>query len=134
MTEGMTTMSWWRSEAKGKEVSPVSRAERRREPQIGAQLKIRYSGSEANHIVMGYGVSTDLSRYGFGIQGSRGLKPGTELVLFVELPDSDSPVCIPQAIVSWVEGRRFGVELRTARGKGIRSGWNVSVERTDYQR
>ena len=50
-------------------------------------------------------------------QDNQGVKPGMELALFLELPDSDSPLCIPQAIVSWVDGRRFGVELRDARGK-----------------
>jgi hypothetical protein len=66
---------------------------------------------------MGHATIIDLSRYGFGLQGARGLKPGMELALFLELPDMDDTLCIPQAYVSWINGRRFGVELRAAREK-----------------
>jgi len=40
-----------------------------------------------------------------------------ELALFLELPDTSDTLCIPQAYVSWINGRRFGVELRAARDK-----------------
>ena len=110
-------MSWWKSRAKVEQEPACDGMERRQEPRLGGQFKVRYSGSEANNIVMGHGVITDLSRYGFGIQGNRGVKAGMELALFLELPDLDSPLCIPQAIVSWVNGQRFGVELRADRKK-----------------
>lgn len=38
-----------------------------------------------------------------------------ELALFIELPDAEDHLCIPEARVSWVSGRRFGVALRTVK-------------------
>ncbi len=110
-------MSWWKSNTKTVQDPAVGGAERRRDPRIGGQFKVRYSGSDSNKIVMGYGTITDLSRFGFGIQGGRGIKRGMELALFLEVPDGEGPVCIPQATVSWISGDRFGVELQAARGK-----------------
>ena len=78
---------------------------------------MRYSGSEGADIIIGHGTITDLSRYGFRIQGNQHVKVGMELGLFLELPDQESPLCIPQATVSWVNGRWFGVELRADRKK-----------------
>ena len=40
-----------------------------------------------------------------------------ELALFLQHPDTNETICIPQTYVSWIDGRRFGVELRAARGK-----------------
>jgi hypothetical protein len=34
-----------------------------------------------------------------------------EMALFVDLPGLEEPLCIAQSRVSWVAGRRFGVEL-----------------------
>lgn len=114
-------MSWCRSETKSEQGWIASAKNRRREPRIGGQFKVRYSGSIDHDIVMGHGTIVDLSRYGFGIRGDRGLQPGTELALFVELPELESPICIPQAVIAWVNGRRFGVELRVARENN--AGW-----------
>jgi len=70
-----------------------------------------YSGMDADQILMGDGVVTNLSASGIGIRGNRSVNPGMELALFVDLPGIEEPVCIGQSRVSWVEGRRFGVEL-----------------------
>ena len=70
-----------------------------------------YSGMDADQILMGDGVVTDLSASGIGVRGNRSVNPGMELALFVDLPGVEEPVCIGQSRVSWVEGRRFGVEL-----------------------
>jgi hypothetical protein len=110
-------MSWWKSETRSVDGKDKAGRERRKEPRIGGQFKVRYSGSDAEKIIMGHATIVDLSRYGFGLQGARGLKPGMELALFLELPDVDDTLCIPQAYVSWIDGRRFGVELRAARDK-----------------
>lgn len=72
---------------------------------------------------MGHATIVDLSRYGFGLQGARGLKPGMELALFLELSDTNDTLCIPQAYVSWIDGRRFGVELRVARDRDKEPVW-----------
>jgi len=108
---------WWKSSAKAKQEAANPGADRRREPRIGGKFKVRYSGSDGDTIIIGNGTITDLSRYGFGIQGNKRVRQGMELGLFLELPDLESPLCIPQAIVSWVDGRRFGVELRADRKK-----------------
>ena len=110
-------MRWWKSSAKVKQESAVPGSDRRRDPRIGGKFKVRYSGSDGSDIIIGHGTITDLSRYGFGIQGNKRVKRGMELGLFLELPDLDSPLCIPQATVSWVDGRRFGVELQADRNK-----------------
>lgn len=110
-------MSWWKSQANRSQNLDERGLEKRRDPRIGGQFKVRYSGSDVNKIVIGYGTVTDLSRFGFGIEGNRGIKRGMELALFLEIPDTEAPICIPQATVSWINGSRFGVELRAARGK-----------------
>lgn len=110
-------MTWWKSGTQAMNDKERARMERRKEPRIGGQFKVRYSGTDGDKIVIGYGTVVDLSRYGFGIQGGKGLRCGMELALFLELPDTSDTLCIPQAYVSWIDGRRFGVELRAARGK-----------------
>jgi hypothetical protein len=114
---GTTIMNWWKSEARSTEGKGKSGAERRKEPRINGRFKVRYSGSDASKIIMGHATIVDLSRHGFGIEGARGLKPGMELALFLELPDAEDKLCIPQAYVSWIDGRRFGVEVRGAKDK-----------------
>ena len=74
-------------------------------------FSLLYSGMDFGQMLMGDGVVTNLSAGGIGIRGSRSVKPGMELALFVDLPGVEEPLCIAQSRVSWVEGRRFGVEL-----------------------
>jgi len=62
-------------------------------------------------MVIGDGVVTNLSENGIGIRGNRLVTPGMELVLFVDLPGSEDPVCISEGRVSWVTGRRFVIKL-----------------------
>lgn len=111
-------MSWWklRDRLSRRPHDEVGR-ERRKDPRIGGQFKVRYSGSHGGKIVMGHAMIINLSRYGFGLTGARSLQLGMELVLFLELSDMSESVCIPDAYVSWINGRRFGVELRAARDK-----------------
>jgi hypothetical protein len=105
-------MSWWKPA-----VQPITKnatiwQEQRKEPRISGRFKVRYSGTHAEKIIMGHAMVVDLSRHGFGLRGGRGIKAGMELALFLELPDTDDRLCIPQAFVSWTKGHRFGVELR----------------------
>ena len=72
-----------------------------------------YSGMNSDQMLMGDGVVTNLSASGIGIRGNRSVQPGMELALFVDLPGVEEPLCIAQSRVSWVAGRRFGVELGT---------------------
>jgi hypothetical protein len=91
---------------------------RRREVRVSAQLGLMFSGVVDGRLMMGDGHVIDLSRDGIGIRGDRVLRRGLELALFIELPDTEDHLCIPEARVSWVSGRRFGVALRTLRREG----------------
>lgn len=110
-------MSWWKSGPKLIDEKEKAGKERRKDPRIGGHFKVRYSGADEDKIIIGYATIVDLSRHGFGLQGARGLKPGMELALFLELVDTNETICIPRAYVSWTAGRRFGVELRAAGDK-----------------
>lgn len=112
-------MGWWKSGPRSVDERDKAAMERRRQPRVGGQLKVRYSGSDAHKIVMGHAKIVDVSRNGFGLQGARGIKLGMELALFLELPDTKDTLCIPQAFVSWIDGRRCGVELRGVRDKEL---------------
>lgn len=109
-------MNWWRAGSVTADAESRQGKERRKEPRISGQFKVRYSGADEDGIVIGHAKITDLSRYGFGLKGGRDLRVGMELALFLELPDTGETLCIPQAHVSWTSGTRFGVELRTVRG------------------
>ena len=78
-----------------------------------ALFSLLYSGMDSGQMLMGDGVVTNLSASGIGIRGNRSVQPGMELALFVDLPGVGEPLCIAQSRVSWVAGRRFGVELGT---------------------
>ena len=82
-------------------------------PYPGNLLSLLYSGMDSGQMLMGDGVVTNLSSSGIGIRGNRSVTPGMEVALFVDLPGVEEPLCIAQSRVSWVEGRRFGVELGT---------------------
>jgi len=74
-------------------------------------FSLLYSGMDSGQMLMGDGIVTNLSASGIGIRGNRMVIPGMKLALFVNLPGVEEPLCIAQSRVSWVEGRRFGVEL-----------------------
>lgn len=86
---------------------------RRRGARLAGRFGLMFSGVDDGQLIMGDGQVTDLSHEGVGISGNRLLKPGMELALFIELPDSEDHLCVPEARVSWVRGRRFGVAVRT---------------------
>jgi PilZ domain len=92
-------------------LTPATSDDRRRIARTAAQFRLMYSGTESGQMLIGDGVVTNLSKNGIGILGNRLVKPGMELALFVDLPGSEDPVCISEGQVSWVAGRRFGVEL-----------------------
>lgn len=86
--------------------------DRRHDPRLDGQFNLMFSGVGSTQLMIGDGATTNLSRKGIGVCGNRLVEPGMHLALFIELPDSDEHFCIPQAHVSWVEGRRFGVEFQ----------------------
>jgi PilZ domain len=89
--------------------------DRRRIVRIPAQFGLMYSGIDSGRMLIADGMVTNLSEGGIGICGNRLVKPGMELALFVDLPGAEDPVCISEGRVSWVAGRRFGVQLLTVK-------------------
>ena len=88
---------------------------RRRGLRLSGRFGLTFSCVDQGRIVMGDGHVMDLSHEGIGIRGNCLLKAGMDLALFIELPDSEDPLCVPEARISWVQGQRFGVALRTLR-------------------
>lgn len=86
---------------------------RRQSPRVSGPFSITFSGVDAGRFVIGEGQVLNLSAQGVGSRGNRLLRPGMELALFIELPDHDEHLCVPEGPVSWVDGHHFGVALRT---------------------
>jgi hypothetical protein len=71
-----------------------------------------YSAQEpTGEVLMGDGMVTDLSPTGLGIRGNASVSQGTELTIFLYLPDGQDPLFVMEAKVAWVSGHRFGVEI-----------------------
>ena len=88
-------------------------SDRRHGNRTPALFSLLYSGMDAGQMLIGDGIVTNLSPGGIGIRGNRSVTPGMEMALFVDLPGVEEPLRIAQSRVSWVAGRRFGVELGT---------------------
>ena len=86
-------------------------SDRRHGSRTPTLFSLLYSGMDTGRMLIGDGVATNLSPGGIGIRGNRSVTPGMEMALFVDLPGVEEPLCIAQSWVSWVAGRRFGVEL-----------------------
>ncbi|MEP6935588.1 MAG: PilZ domain-containing protein [Nitrospirota bacterium] len=91
----------------------LGESDRRHGSRTPTLLSLLYSGMDTGRMLIGDGVVTNFSPGGIGIRGNRSVTPGMELALFVDLPGVEEPLCIAQSRVSWVAGRRFGVELGT---------------------
>lgn len=90
-----------------------SAGDRRRAIRQSGQLSLTFSGVDATQIVMDTGTIFDLCRDGIGLRTERSLKLGMELALFIECPDSEEDICIPEARVEWVQENRIGLSIRT---------------------
>ena len=90
-----------------------AQSDRRHGSRTPALFSLLYSGRDTGQMLIGDGAVTNLSPGGIGICGNRSVTPGMEMALFVDLPGVEEPLCIAQSRVSWVAGRRFGVELGT---------------------
>jgi PilZ domain len=56
-------------------------------------------------------VVRDLSLNGFRIEGPSGLPRNTIVMVRLWLPDEESSIDIDQAVVRWVNGREFGIQI-----------------------
>lgn len=88
-----------------------SRENRRGTERVSTQFSLMYSGMSGGHMLIGNGIVSNISTSGIGIQGNHPVKLGMGLSLFIDLPGVEEPMCIAESRVSWVSGRRFGVEM-----------------------
>ena len=87
------------------------RDNRRGTERVPTQFSLMYSGMCDGRMLIGNGVVRNVSKSGIGIHGNHTVKLGMDLSLFIDLPGVQEPVCIAESRVSWVSGRRFGVEM-----------------------
>jgi len=71
-----------------------------------------YSGFNGEDVLIGDGAVVDLSEGGVGIRGNCPVQVGTELTLFLYLPDEEDPLFILEATVAWSVGSLFGVAFK----------------------
>ena len=84
---------------------------RRGTERVPTQFSLMYSGMYEGRMLIGNGIVSNVSKSGIGILGNHRVKPGMDISLFIDLPGVEEPICIAEARVSWVSGRRFGVEM-----------------------
>ena len=89
----------------------ASEDNRRVTERVPAQFSLMYSGMSDGRMLIGNGVVSNVSKSGIGILGNHLVKRGMDLSLFIDLPRLEEPICIAETRVSWVAGRRFGVEM-----------------------
>jgi hypothetical protein len=84
---------------------------RRQTERVPSLFSLMYSGMHDGQMLIGNGIVKNVSESGIGILGNHDVKLGMDLSLFIDLPGVEEPVCIAESRVSWVSGRRFGVEM-----------------------
>ena len=89
------------------------RSERRHGNRAPILSPLLYSGMVTGQMLIGDGIATDLSSSGIGVRGNHSVTPGMEVTLFLDFPGMEEPFCITGSRVSWAEGNRFGVEMKT---------------------
>jgi hypothetical protein len=70
-------------------------------------LPVRYRGDG----IVGEGMLKDLSLSGGSITGNSSVSVGMALQLHLFVPGDPEPVLVDRAVVIWVKGMEFGVEL-----------------------
>ncbi len=87
------------------------RTNHRKTERVPADFTLMYSGMHDGNILIGNGFVTNVSESGIGMRGNHSVNEGMDLSLFIDLPGSEEPLCIAESRVSWISGRRFGVEM-----------------------
>lgn len=80
----------------------------------------RGSGYYLSQNFLGRGTVWDVSVGGWRIEGDHQVHAGMVLTLRLDIPDGQRPIEVDQAIVQWVRGRDFGVQIRKIRTATIR--------------
>lgn len=86
--------------------------ERRKIGRTIVSFGLMYSGFNGEDVLIGDGAVVDLSEGGVGIRGNCPVQVGTELTLFLYLPDEEDPLFILEATVAWSVGSLFGVAFK----------------------
>jgi hypothetical protein len=86
--------------------------ERRKIGRTIVSFGLMYSGFNGEDVLIGDGTVVDLSEGGVGIRGNCPVQVGTELTLFLYLPDEEDPLFILEATVAWSVGSLFGVAFK----------------------
>lgn len=68
-------------------------------------LQVCYSEMDNGQFALGDGTITTTSAHTMQIDGDYPVKPGIELALFLELPEAERPLCIPQVRALWLDGQ-----------------------------
>jgi hypothetical protein len=97
----------------GQTAQQASDDNRRLTERVRTQFSLMYSGMYDGQMLIGNGIVSNVSQSGIGIRGNHIVKLGMDLSLFIDLPGVEEPVCIAETRVTWVSGRRFGVEMIT---------------------
>ncbi len=61
--------------------------------------------------VVGQGTVWDLSRNGWRASGSHPVSMGLEMAVYFHLPTENEWLAVDQAVVRWVDGLTFGLEI-----------------------
>lgn len=73
------------------------------------------SGYYLSEDFLGKGTVWDLSTAGWRIQGDHQVRVGTPLTLRMDLAGENFPLEVEQAVVQWVTGRDFGIQIKKIR-------------------
>jgi CBS domain-containing protein len=86
--------------------------ERRDISRAPVSFGVMYSGIINNEALIGDGTVIDLSNGGLGIRGNQPVLVGTELTLFLYLPDGADPLFVLETTVTWAKGSLFGLQFQ----------------------
>jgi hypothetical protein len=64
---------------------------------------------------LGKGTVWDISSGGWRIQGDHQVKLGMKLTLRMEFLEEKAPLEVEEAVVQWVSGKDFGIQIRKIR-------------------
>jgi PilZ domain len=85
----------------------------RKNQRIKKYIPVRYR----NEGLISEGIFTDLSLSGGAISGNARVSVGMAFALQVFVPGDPDPLLINRAIVKWVKGSEFGVDIDTSEPK-----------------
>ena len=77
------------------------------------RFDVNFGSTFAGDVLAGQGTITNLSVGGCSIESKIPLPAQSVVGLKIQLPDSQWPLEVDQAVVRWVRGHTFGLEFQT---------------------